>query len=257
MKKIVIVLMMLMPVFMVQAVEASSKPKAAWQLAGVPDFKSMTNVRVKKDKFFRYLLPLVVAENARIMKDRERLLALQKKKNSLSGADKWWLKTIGKAYHLEEVTAANWFKEILARVDVIPPSLAMAQASYESGWGTSRFARNGNNWFGVMCFTKGCGFVPRARNAGAARELAKYKTVKGSVKAYILNLNSHRTYASMRAIRTKLRASGKVISGRELTRGLSKYSVRGAAYIKEIQGMIRVNKLAQFDAKPTSAKIPG
>ena len=262
MKKIIFALM-LAPIFVgaVTQAKGATPAKAAWQLAGVPDFKSMTDVREKKGTFFRYLLPRVTAENTRIMKDREQLLSLQRK-SALTADDKAWLAKISKTYRMEEFdgdksSKGQWFTEILTRVDVIPPSLAMAQASYESGWGTSRFARDGNNWFGMMCYTKGCGFVPKGRNTGGTRELAKYKTVDESVNAYILTLNSHPTYKSLRDIRAKIRAAGKTISGSELAQGLLKYSTRGQAYIDEVQGMIRINKLAQFDAEPTTAKISG
>ena len=233
---------------------SANAPKQAWERAGVPDFKSFKDVRARKHAFFSYLLPRVTAENNRILKQREHLLSLSKKK-TLTTKDKVWLKDLGKQYRLTEITGASWLREMLERVDVMPPSLALAQAAYESGWGTSRFARLGHNYFGQMCFARGCGFVPKKRNAGATRELAKFANVGEAVNSYIRNLNSHPTYEPLRELRARARKSGQEISGSKLANGLIKYSTRGQAYIEEVQGMIRVNKLAPFDARPTTATI--
>ena len=129
----------------------------------------------------------------------------------------------------------------------MPPSLALAQSANESAWGTSRFAKQGNNFYGQWCYREGCGIVPKQRNHSAKHEVAKFKNVQLSTNAYIHNINSHNAYSNLRTLRATQRKAGKVISGQALAVGLQKYSERGSEYVKEIQAMIRFNKLGQYD----------
>jgi Bax protein len=140
----------------------------------------------------------------------------------------------------------DW-QELLARVNAIPVSLALAQAANESAWGTSRFAREANNFYGQWCFQKGCGLVPARRDKNKTHEVAAFKSPKESVERYIHNLNSHNAYKTLRKIRNRLRTENKLITGIELAEGLLHYSERGKEYIKELQSMIKFNKLTRFD----------
>lgn len=140
-------------------------------------------------------------------------------------------------------------EKLLRSVDYVPPSLVLAQAANESAWGTSRFAKQANNFFGQWCFKKGCGIVPARRDVGSKHEVRKFASVQSSVRAYVKNINTGRAYSSLRGIRAKLRSKNAMLAGRDLAAGLVKYSARGEAYVKEIRSMIRTNKLRKYDEK--------
>ena len=211
-------------------------------LSDVPDFASYTDVNQKKAAFFDYMYPRILAENKKVMLERDIVI-------KASPADK--LKVICEKYSsdCEEIDEAKRAK-LLERVDVIPPSLVLAQSANESAWGTSRFARDANNFFGQWCFSAGCGLVPSARDAGATHEVRKFADAQQSVGAYLFNLNTGRVYSSLRKLRAAARAAGETPDGHELASGLVKYSQRGEAYVKEIKSMISYNKLVQrYDVK--------
>ena len=131
---------------------------------------------------------------------------------------------------------------LLQKIDVLPVELVLVQAANESAWGTSRFARKGYNFFGLWCFTKGCGFVPNRRNDDASHEVAKFENLSQATYTYMRNLNRHDAYKDLREIRSRLRANQIAISGVALAEGLMKYSERGAAYVEELQNMIKYNE---------------
>ncbi|KZX86210.1 hypothetical protein A3715_16540 [Oleiphilus sp. HI0009] len=212
----------------------------------VPDFSSYKNVKEKKDAFFSYFLPIVEQENVRLEKLRSDI---QTEKSQTE------LEQLAKKYRLEissPITAPEK-EQLLSRIDQIPSSLVLAQAAIESAWGTSRFATQGNNYFGQWCFTKGCGLVPSARNDGAIHEVRVFDSPTDSVHAYFRNINSHPTYAQLRDLRAQARANGEPIHGCVLAEGLSRYSERGQHYIDEIRQMIRVNKLTPHSLAPCRA----
>jgi len=128
------------------------------------------------------------------------------------------------------------------RIDVIPTDLVLVQAANESAWGTSRFARQGYNFFGLWCFRKGCGFVPSRRKADAKHEVAKFPNLTRAVYTYLRNLNRHNAYRELRQIRANLRANNLPITGSDLAEGLVSYSERGHDYVEELQAMIRFNE---------------
>jgi Bax protein len=136
---------------------------------------------------------------------------------------------------------------LLRRADIVPASLAIAQAANESAWGTSRFAKLGNNFFGQWCFSKGCGIVPKSRDTNKNHEVADFRSPADSVESYMLNLNTHDAYKPLRKIRQSLREEDKAVTGVALSYGLGKYSERGDEYGKEIREMISFNKLAVLD----------
>ena len=128
------------------------------------------------------------------------------------------------------------------RVDTIPEQLILVQAANESGWGTSRFAVHGYNFFGLWCFKQGCGFVPRDRNDDAEHEVARFRDLSHSVMTYIRNLNRLYAYQGLRQIRLQLREDKQPVTAKALSEGLMSYSERGQDYIDELQSMLRVNK---------------
>lgn len=214
-----------------------------------PEFGSITDVKVKKSTFFAYMKPIVEVENQKIAEDRVRLIAISGKP-SLSDSDKQWLQSIAKRYKLPQPESFNkrWLTVLTERVDTLPVSLVLAQSANESAWGTSRFARQGNNMFGQWCFVKGCGLVPKRRSKGAVHEVRKFASVPDSVEAYLLNINTHHQYEDLRHLRATARRNGKPVTGLYLSSGLKKYSERGEAYVNELVVMISGNRLDRYDA---------
>ncbi|MGF1686826.1 glucosaminidase domain-containing protein [Photobacterium japonica] len=212
-----------------------------------PDFSAFQDVKEKKAAFFNYLRPAVIHENQRVERERTFLIALQEKMNAaalIAGDDHEYAVKLGNVYKqplMDDTVTMDWLSIMLNRVDVLPESLVLSQAANESGWGTSRFAVQGNNYFGQWCYRKGCGLIPNARNAGAAHEVAIFETPYLAVQGYFMNVNTHRAYQELRDIRTALRVENKPVDGTTLAKGLTQYSERGHAYVEEIQAMIRHN----------------
>lgn len=215
----------------------------------LPDFSRIKDVKLKKQSFFAYLHPMVKAENERLLLLRKKIIFLQKQ-SVLTELDKQYLLKIANSFKIvnsDDMFDIKLFKELLNRVDIIPASLALAQAANESAWGTSRFAKEANNLFGQWCFSKGCGLVPKSRNRGKTHEVAKFSSINSAVVSYIRNINSGKAYSQLRNIRSELRRKNKPIDAFELAYGLKSYSERGEDYVNEIQEMIRFNKLSHYD----------
>ena len=218
----------------------------------IPDFASINDVQVKKQSFFNFIEPFVDQVNIEIIQQRQRVLAIQAKMQQgeeLSASDLRYLSTLAELYELDtdDLTDAEFLTVLLRRVDKIPASLALAQAANESAWGTSRFAQQGNNYFGQWCYSDGCGLVPNRRRAGATHEVRSFDSVKDSVQAYIHNLNTFPSYQMLRRIRQQLRVQNKPVDGASLTDGLESYSSRGHDYIDELQNIIYSNNLLSRD----------
>jgi Bax protein len=198
----------------------------------------------RKQAFISYLNPIIEEKNQSLFDDRQKLIRLSQKQK-LNIREQRWLRHISHNYNNDafDVNDNTHWSALLEKVDIIPASLALAQAAKESGWGSSRFAREANNYFGQWCYTAGCGLIPKDRDDNAQHEVAKYKSVKESVATYIHNLNTHPAYKNLRAIREQLRKSDQMITGYHLANGLQFYSEGGQNYIWEIQALIRNNKL--------------
>lgn len=218
-----------------------------------PDFSSITVVAERKDAFFGFLAPLAEWENRKILRDRERLLAIHaelESKQQLSPQSRKKLNGLVEEYRLAnaaELTVQEQIDTLLRRADIIPLSMVLAQAATESAWGTSRFAVEGNNYFGQWCFRRGCGLVPLERGAGQRHEVAFFPNALESVRSYIRNINTHPAYRELRQIRAGLRAAGESLEGLKLIRGLQSYSERGEDYIAELRQIIRGNDLHKLD----------
>lgn len=214
-----------------------------------PDFTDYEAGDERKAAFFSYFLPIVQERNQEIRDTRQELKAWRQAPDELG----WWsrrsVESLAETYGMDsfDINADADWNMLLRRVDVIPPSLALAQAANESAWGISRFAKQGNNFYGQWCFTKGCGIVPNSRDADKAHEVAAFGSPEESVERYIHNLNSHNAYVPLRSIRENLRANEKQVTGNALAAGLDKYSERGEEYIKELRAMMRFNELDDHD----------
>lgn len=215
----------------------------------VPKFSDYAAGKERKQAFFGYFLPLIKSRNHEIAMDRDELLAWHEDAPNLGWWDDRQLTGLAEDYGMESFDAgsdSDW-KTLLRRVDTVPPSLALAQAANESAWGTSRFSREGYNFYGQWCFKAGCGIVPNKRDAGKNHEVAAFDSPQESVDRYIKNLNTHDAYKPLRMIRARLRDQDKPVTGLELAGGLGKYSERGDAYISELRSMMRFNDLGEYD----------
>lgn len=204
---------------------------------------SMSAFSGTRSSFIEFLHPHIAQANAEIVKERQALLALKSRYEQnpfLTEAQLGWLLKLAGLYRLPnfKLTNTGHWGELVNRVDIIPAPLAIAQAAKESAWGQSRFALEGNNYFGQWCFTANCGIVPKRRSPGAKHEVKRFSSPYQSVFAYLRNLNSHSAYHRVRHIRAQLRNKGHVLDSRLLAHGLHRYSERGEAYVKEVQSMI-------------------
>jgi len=212
----------------------------------IPDFKSYTNVLKKKSDYFNYMLPMVREANSAVLKDRTFVRKIVAN-GSHSDADNRRLLALLVQYKLAAQVTPSQLEKLLLRTDVVPAALILAQSANESAWGTSRFALDANNFFGLWCFKKGCGLTPRNRDEGLVHEVARFDSVADGVAYYIHTINTHGAYRRLRNIRSQLRRAEQPITGSELAEGLIRYSERGIAYVEEIQAMIRINNLSQFN----------
>ncbi len=229
----------------------AQQPLADDQPAPV-DFNSIKNIEQRKARFIAYVRPLVEAENDRLDQQHqvlERLYEQFWQQGVLSQAELTWLEDLAREYRLEDlaIPSEKAFRQLLRRVDSLPVELALAQAAYESGWGRSRFAREGFNFFGEWCFEAGCGLVPRRRPSGAEHEVAVFDSPRSSVRSYMHNLNSHPAYQKLRLLRARMRLQGVRPDGFTLATGLRDYSQLGQEYIDRLRSIMRHNQLASAD----------
>jgi Bax protein len=220
----------------------------------IPDFGKIKNTQEKKTAFFEYLAPRIAEANAPILAQRAKLQIIREQvaENGDPGwLDTRWLKATLAQYEFEipEQIELSHVDDLLIRADIIPPSLIMAQAANESAWGTSRFAKQGNNFFGMRTYEPGTGIVPRKRADGAKWEVVAYDSVSHGIGDYIRTLNTNSAYRQLRLIRRDLRRKEREINGNALAGGLLRYSEKGQEYISLIRSMINSNKLTKYDAK--------
>lgn len=226
----------------------------------IPDFASIPDPAERKQLFFEFLQPYIDAQNAKVRSQRQRLLGVIEHLHEglpLERRDRVFLMELATEYEVEgeDHQADEFLERLLRRVDVIPPSLVLAQAANESAWGTSRFAKEANNFFGQWCYEQGCGLVPNRRRASASHEVKAFNSIEEAVDAYFLNLNTFPSYLDLRLIREELRENARPIDGISLSEGLYSYSERGRAYVRELQSMIHYNELLELDGKVSSQQL--
>jgi len=201
-----------------------------------PSFSSIEDTNVRKEVFFNYLLPAIYEKNAEILALRESIL-----NNELSSSQ---LDELATKYRLQKPST---IEDLLTVIDILPPSLVLAQAANESNWGRSRFAEDFNNYFGIWCFVQGCGTVPKHRDANAKHEVANFHSLKACIDYYVLTINRNYAYQDLRLIRKAYRDELKPLTGIALAEGLSNYAYPGDEYISSIQSVIRYNQLERYD----------
>jgi len=199
------------------------------------------NTKKRKDFFIQIILPLIIDENNSIKLDRMKLFSiLNKSKNTKT--DQEWLNVKFKQYGL----ANKDLSTLKVRMDEVPVSMAIAQAAKETGWGTSRFAQEGNALFGQWTWN-GEGIKPSDAKDDSTHKVMRFKVLQASVKAYQRNLNTHSSYKGFRSARAELRDEGKKLDGMILSEHLDKYAETGKEYVKTLQQIIRQNNLTDFD----------
>lgn len=215
----------------------------------LPDFVAMNIVKVRKSNFFNYMIPLIQKENQRLTLLRQRAQTLQKNMSEsipLTEKEKRWLTKISKQYKMTP-KGDHFFKPLLERIDIVPLSMALAQAANESGWGTSRFAQQGNSLFGEWCYIPNCGIIPLKRDPGAHHEVASFATVAHSIRSYMHNLNTGSYFKEFRVVRATQRSQNKKPKGLELLPTLHPYSSLGTDYVSRIRSIVQYNKLTLYD----------
>lgn len=230
------------------------EPVANFFLAKFPQgISELDSIEQRKRIFIQILLPIVLSENEKIITDRRKLVTIINRKSFKKDVD--WLNEKFQQYKVKN----NNPKELLLKMDIIPPSLAIAQAAYESGWGTSRFAIEGNALFGQWSWKENNGMIPEDRGEDEKHEISKFNQIRYAVSAYKNNLNTHPFYEEFRKERARQRAgrlSGS-ISGMKLIEHVHKYSIRGNDYVLGLKKIIEQNALQDFDKANLLVKKSG
>ncbi len=205
------------------------------------DLDQIKTIKTKKETFLQIVLPLVVAENEKIETDRNYLLKVIRDNDSSEKLQ--WLKRKFKEYKVKD----GDINELIEKVDIVPTSIALAQAAKESGWGTSRFALEGNAIFGQWTWD-GVGIEPLDKSDDQSHKILKFPILRASVKAYITNLNTHPSYKNFREKRLMLRQSNKALSGIDLIHELENYAETGKEYTRILEQIIEQNDLQEFES---------
>ena len=205
------------------------------------EIKMIEDTRKRKELFIQIVLPLILKENNNIRLDRKTLFSIINKSNN-SDLEKKWLQKKYKQYGIK----SNDLSELKIRMDEVPVSLAIAQAAKETGWGTSRFAQEGNALFGQWTWS-GEGLKPKDADVDKGHKVMKFNVLQASVRAYKRNLNTHATYKDFRKARAELRDLGKPLDGLKLSEHLDKYAETGDQYVAVLKKIILQNKLKDFD----------
>ena len=228
----------------------------------VPEFTDIQDVKTKKHTYVQFIGKLAYQNNQLILRKRSfiqnlvtyyaslldsdpELSITEFQAGLLSSSEQDKLQFLIEEYRIKSHKVSDVLLELLLRVNIIPIELIQVQTANESGWGTSRFAVQGYNYFGLWCYQTGCGFVPKHRTEGMTHEVAKFSTPAQGMYRYVLNLNRNKAYRQLQIKRQALLHSRKLTSfelAMQLTTTLEAYSERGQAYIDELQSMLRVNR---------------
>ena len=205
------------------------------------EIKMIENTKERKEFFIQIVLPLILQENNKIRLERKRLFSIINKSNNTDLERKW----LDKKYKQYGIPSKD-LSTLKIRMDEVPVSLALAQAAKETGWGTSRFAQEGNALFGQWTWS-GEGLKPKEADENKGHKVMKFNVLQASVRAYQRNLNTHKTYKEFRQARAQLRDSEKPLDSIVLSQYLDEYAETGQQYVKTLQKIIVQNNLKDFD----------
>ena len=224
-----------------KGIRAGQKVKPIYLTKLPKDLKTLGDTKKKRELFIKIVLPLILNENEKIHDDRKKLFKILGKNFNTAG-ERVWLKRKFKEYKIDDQDLTK----LKMRIDIIPVSIALAQAANESGWGTSRFALEGNALFGQWTWSKK-GISPKNKDPDQSHKVLQFQILKASVRAYKNNLNTHNAYKEFRETRAKLRQENKRIIGLDLTKYLKNYAAIGEKYVVIIENIIENNSLTDFD----------
>ncbi len=209
-------------------------------------YYNIKNVEKQKKAFVSIMLPLIKKENQNILNLRKKIISIFNDPYFLIEPNKViFLAKVASIYHIKELTDK---KNFLKKVDIIPPSLALAQAAVESAWSKSRFAREANNLFGHWEYSnKGLKPKNRYKNIKIAYSIKIFPSIEASLRAYMLNLNRNRAYKEFRDLREKLREQNKTLTGTKAAETLKRYSQKKELYVKLLQFIITSNNWEKYD----------
>tara|TARA_B100001057_G_scaffold65096_1_gene58851 strand:- start:445 stop:1518 length:1074 start_codon:yes stop_codon:yes gene_type:complete len=205
------------------------------------EIKMIESTKKRKEFFIQIILPLILQENNNIKLDRKRLFSIINKSNNTNLEKKW----LEKKYKQYGVVSKD-LTVLKIRMDEIPVSLAIAQAAKETGWGTSRFAQEGNALFGQWTWS-GEGLKPKDADKDKGHKVMKFNVLQASVRAYQRNLNTHSSYKNLRKARAVLRDKGKPLDSLILVKFLNQYAETGEKYVEVLTKIINQNNLKDFD----------
>ena len=205
------------------------------------EIKMIESTKKRKEFFIQIVLPLVLKENNNIRLDRKMLFSIINKSNNTQLEKKW----LEKKYKQYGVNSKD-LSVLKVRMDEVPVSLAIAQAAKETGWGTSRFAQEGNALFGQWTWS-GEGLKPKEADEDKGHKVMKFNVLQASVRAYQRNLNTHPSYENFRLARAQLRDAGKILDSIVLAQFLDNYAETGNQYVEVLQKIIKQNNLKDFD----------
>jgi len=209
------------------------------------DLEAVADLERRKQLFFRIMVPQILRLNEAIQADRKRLIEIGRTDGPLPATDSKWLESLAQRYG----TTSTDRQTLLARVDIVPPSLAIAQAAIESGWGTSRFAQLGNAVFGQRTFDPDrAGFSP-SEVQDANFRVRRFQSLMRSVWGYMTTLNTHPAHREFRRLRAQLRRQGNALDSMALAGTLTRYSEEGERYVRLVRNVISANSLRSFDGR--------
>jgi len=201
-----------------------------------PEFDKIEDIQEMKKTFFDYLLPEINKKNNEIQLLRKRVIEKDLSKEELT-----------KLYKKYRINEDSEIAALLEKIDIIPPSLVLSQAALESNWGRSRFAKFYHNYFGLWCFERGCGVIPKKRDKGDTHEVAKFSSPEKAIDFYFLSINRNKSYEVLRKIRQDKRSKSQSITGLSLSEGLTNYAEIGYEYVDRIRRVITSNELSKYD----------
>ena len=207
----------------------------------IPQFSQIRDIKTKKLSYFDYIGQTSKQINQVIAIQRQFLLSIQNKA-SISTAEQLAFNYLSSTYQVKNAPQSEMIKRLLHRVAPIPTPLVQVQTANESGWGTSRFAQKGYNFFGLWCYQTGCGFVPQQRSVGMSHEVARFDSLASAMYRYKLNLNRNRAYRKLLDIRARHMSDDSFALSYAMIGGLEAYSERGDAYITELRNMLEFNR---------------
>ena len=225
------------------------------QLSNFSDV-DLNHLSGNKKNFVRTILPIILNENQKILSIRKELLNLKfklKENKTLDSFDVKNLKKLSKSYNInfDNKHKSEIIDTLLISVDVIPNSIVLAQAAIESGWGSSRFAREYNALFGQYTYDNDAGVVPLKRNYGEKHLIKSFTSYDRSVQSYFRNINSHHAYKDFRKIRKIMRNRNNFSDTNLLVEQLNTYA-EDENYIQTIKAVINKNKFNKLDFKTIS-----